>query len=113
MFISKTDLWRIFLRIAYLLLIAPLSVVRFLGFRGHTVSFRVTMGAGLVFAFSGLVDVMLFFWARPAFGVSPVELRDTDSPTPTGAQTPVAADLEITSLRHGRTLPSGPRSVST
>jgi hypothetical protein len=55
--------------VAYLVLIAPLSVVRFLGFRNHPVNFQITISSGLIFSLSGFVDVLLFIWAKPAFGV--------------------------------------------
>jgi hypothetical protein len=51
------------------MLIAPLSVVRFIGFR-NPVPFEATIFVGCFYAFAGLVDVVLFYWARPAFGVS-------------------------------------------
>jgi hypothetical protein len=59
--------------LAYLVLIAPISIVRFMGFRGHSVTFQTTITAGLVFSLSGFVDVVLFYWAKPTFGVTPVE----------------------------------------
>ena len=55
--------------IAYLVLIAPLSVVRMLDFRNRPSGFKQSMTSSLIYSLSGFVDVVLFIWAKPAFGM--------------------------------------------
>jgi len=51
------------------MLIAPISIVRFIEFRENSVAPGGVMTANFIFCLTGCVDVVLFYWARPAFGV--------------------------------------------
>jgi len=53
---------------AYLVLITPLSIVRFIEFRDNSVGFQAVVAVGFIWALSGLVDVILYLWVKPAFG---------------------------------------------
>jgi hypothetical protein len=62
------------------LLIAPISIVRFIEFKKNVdVSFKAVILADVVFSLSGTVDVILFRWTRYAFGLAtPPPPRDVE-----------------------------------
>jgi len=56
--------------LAYLVLVAPLSVVRFMQFNDIDIGSGGVLAVASLFALTGFVDVILFIGAGPAFGVN-------------------------------------------
>jgi hypothetical protein len=56
--------------LAYLVLVAPFSVVRFLEFSHINIESGGVLAVASLFALTGVVDVVLFIGAGPAFGMN-------------------------------------------
>ena len=62
----------------FTILVLPLSVVRFITFKGNRVGSAGTIFGGTWFALTGLVEVVLFLIFRPDFGLRMPVILDND-----------------------------------
>ena len=65
----------------YVILVIPLSVTRFITFKGNQVGSAGTIFGGTWFALTGLVEVVLFLIFRPDFGLRMPMILGSDEGT--------------------------------
>lgn len=74
----------------YCVLVLPLSIVRWLGFSGHTIPSAATFGVISVYGLSGMLNVALLLYTRPnsvLFGDGRAALHPGQGRTPSAVQT--------------------------
>lgn len=66
---------------AYVVLILPMSIVRFAMWAGHKISVEVSIFASSVFLLMGIVNVTLFLTTRPVLPPESMKIRKISNPT--------------------------------